>query len=106
MLVALMVATMAFAKTEKRTVVFNVDLHCQGCVNKIEKNIPYEKGVKDLQCSLPSKTVVVTFDPAKTSVEALQQAFQKLGKPATVNEKATKALVGKEIDAKSGATTL
>ncbi len=46
-----------FAKGEKQTVVFDVDLHCQGCVTKIEKNIAFEKGVKDLICDLNKKQV-------------------------------------------------
>lgn len=86
MCVALFAATTMFAKSDKQTVIFDVDLHCQGCVTKIEKNIAFEKGVKDLVCNLQNKTVTVTFDPAKTSVEALQKAFQKIGKPATVHK--------------------
>lgn len=81
----LLVAAGAFAKSEKQTVVFDVDLHCQGCITKVEKNIAFEKGVKDLQCSLEEKTVTVTFDPAKTNVAALQAAFEKIGKPATIH---------------------
>lgn len=77
------------AKSSRETVVFNVDLHCQGCVNKIEKNIAFEQGVKDLVCDLNSKTVTVVFDPQKTSVEKLQEAFRRLNKPATVNHEAT-----------------
>lgn len=106
MFVAFMAMGTAFAKGGKQVVVFNVDLHCQGCVNKIEKNIAFEKGVKDLQCSLTSKTVMVTFDPEKTSIETLQEAFKALGKPATVNEAATKAVKdGQKVDGQTGATT-
>lgn len=89
--VALLSIGTAFAKGEKQTVVFDVDLHCQGCVNKIEKNIAFEKGVKDLLCDLQKKQVTVVFDNSKTSVEALQQAFKALGKPAKVNKVATEA---------------
>lgn len=82
--IVLMSCTMVFAKSEKKVVVFDVDLHCQGCVDKVMKNIAYEKGVKDIQCSLKDKTVTVTFDPAKTDVQKLQDAFAKIKKPATV----------------------
>lgn len=78
-----MVVSIAFAKSEKQTVTFYVHMTCQGCVSKIEKNIPFEKGVKDLQCDLKTGTVKVTFDPAKTNVPTLQKAFAKIGKPAT-----------------------
>ena len=48
LVLCLMSISVAFAKGEKQVVVFDVDLHCQGCVTKIEKNIAFEKGVKDL----------------------------------------------------------
>lgn len=74
-----------FAKSQRQTVVFDVPIHCQGCITKIEKNIAFEKGVKDLICDLKKKQVTVVFDPAKTDIPTLQQAFQKIGKPATVH---------------------
>lgn len=99
--VALLSMGMAFAKGEKKTVVFTVDLHCQGCVNKVEKNIPFEKGVKDMFCDLQKKTVTIVFDSTKTSVEALQEAFKKIGKPATVKYGPVDA---DKVDAQTGAT--
>lgn len=92
--IVLMSMGVAFAKGEKQTVVFNVDLHCQGCVNKIEKNIAFEKGVKDLICDLQTKQVTVVFDSSKTNVANLQTAFKNIGKPATVNVEATKKANG------------
>lgn len=89
-LFAAALSLVAAAKPANRqVVVFDVDLHCQGCINKIEKNIAFEKGVKDLACDLDSKTVTVTFDPSKTNIEQLQKAFAQIKKPAKVNENAT-----------------
>lgn len=77
----------AQAKPNKQTVVLYVDLHCQDCCNKILKNIPFDKelknGVKDLVFDLKAKTVTVTYDANKTDVYAIQKAFAKIGKPAT-----------------------
>lgn len=92
-----------FAKSDKQIVVFNVDLHCQGCIAKIEKNIAFEKGVKDLQCDLQKKQVTVTYDASKTSIEQLQKAFEQLKKPATVNAMATIA-ANKAANTKSPVT--
>lgn len=91
LLLSFLSISLAFAKGNKQVVVFDVDLHCAGCVTKIEKNIAFEKGVKDLICNLNEKTVVVTFDNSKTDIKALQTAFAKLGKTATVNQKKTAA---------------
>lgn len=65
------------AKTE--TVTFCTNLRCHNCVKKVNENIAFEKGVKDLKVSLDTQTITVTFDPAKTSVEALSKAISKLG---------------------------
>lgn len=71
------------AKQQKRQVVLlSCDLHCQGCCDKIMKNIAFEKGVKDIVCNLSARTVTVTFDPRKTDLETLLRAFDRIGKPA------------------------
>jgi copper chaperone CopZ len=61
-------------------------LHCQDCCDKILKNIPFDKelknGVKDLVFNMEAQTVTVTYDANKTDVPALQKAFAKIGKPA------------------------
>ena len=72
------------AKQDKQGVVLSCDLHCQGCCDKIMKNIAYEKGVKDIVCDLKKKTVTVTYDANKTDIQTLLKAFEKIGKPAKV----------------------
>lgn len=71
-------------QSNKRTVVLHCELNCQGCCDKIMKNIAWEKGVKDLVCDLRKKTVTVTYDTRKTDLETLLKAFEKIGKPATL----------------------
>ena len=83
---ALMPLMGVWAKPNKEVVVLSCDLHCQGCCDKIMKNIAFEKGVKDIVCDIESKTVTVTFNPDKTDVSALLKAFEKIGKPAKVIE--------------------
>lgn len=71
------------AKQPKRQVVLlSCDIHCQGCCDKIMKNIAFEKGVKDIVCNLSARTVTVTFDPRKTDLDTLLRAFDRIGKPA------------------------
>ena len=71
-------------KSNRQTVLLNCDLHCQGCCDKIMKNIAFEKGVKDIVCDLDTKTVAVTFDTRKTNLDTLLAAFARIGKPATL----------------------
>ena len=95
---------MAFA-VNKQKVVLSCDLHCQGCCDKIMKNIAFEKGVKDLVCDLKSKTVTVIYDADKTDVPTLLKAFEKIGKPAQVKDDQAPKKETPATDANTGATT-
>lgn len=75
-------------KAEIKEVIFNVHLHCENCVKKVQENIAFEKGVKDLKISLEDQTVAIKYDAAKTSEEVLKAAIVKLGYP--VNGKVEK----------------
>jgi len=66
-------------KETKKTVTFVVSMNCENCVKKIEKNIAFERGVTDLKCELPSKTVQVTYRTDRTTEEKLVAAFKKIG---------------------------
>ena len=89
-LMALMPMVAVFAaKQDKQVVVLSCDLHCQGCCDKIMKNIAFEKGVKDIVCDLKTKTVTVTYDANKTDIPTLLKAFEKIGKPANILRKSS-----------------
>lgn len=70
-------------KGEIKEVTFNVHLHCENCVKKVQENISFEKGVKDLHVCLDDQTVSVKYDAAKTSEETLKAAIEKLGYPVS-----------------------
>ena len=106
LLISICMCVGAWARGERQTVVFDVDIHCQGCITKIEKNIAFERGVKDLECSLDDRTVTIVFDPAKTSVEQLQAAFAKINKTAKVHTDQQAAVQEDDVDAQSGASTM
>jgi copper chaperone CopZ len=68
------------AKKEKNEkVTFTVDMYCENCKAKIEKNISWEKGVKDLTVNLEKKTVTIVYNPQKTTEKKLKKAIEKLG---------------------------
>lgn len=62
-----------------QTVSFKVGMRCNNCVKKINDNISFEKGVKDLKISLDEKKVTITYDPSKTNPATLAKAIEKLG---------------------------
>ena len=89
-LIIIMTALMAFAvssfagpkkKVELKEVTFNVHLHCENCVKKVQENIAFEKGVKDLHVCLEDQIVYVKYDASKTSEQTLKAAIEKLGYP-------------------------
>ena len=69
------------SKAEIKEVILHAHLHCNSCVKKVQENIAFEKGVKGLEVSLEKQTVAVKYDAAKTSVETLKAAIQKLNVP-------------------------
>lgn len=69
----------------KESVLFDVTMHCESCKKKMEKNIPYEKGVTDLKVNMNDKTVWIEYKKDKTNVEKLQKAIEKLGYEATIH---------------------
>lgn len=70
-------------KNNTAEVTFDVNMHCHNCQSRIEKNVSWEKGVKDLKVNLENKTVIITYDPRKTNEEKLKAAFEKLGYTCT-----------------------
>jgi copper chaperone CopZ len=77
------------AKTE--TVVYSVNISCDNCVNKIKKQLSFEKGVKDLHFSLEDKVVAVKFDPTKTDRKKVFETIKKLGYIVSEQETIEKA---------------
>jgi len=65
--------------TKTETLKCWASMTCEKCQAKVEKNIPFEKGVTALSVDLPTKMVTVTYRPDKTSPEKLEKAIQKLG---------------------------
>ena len=78
---AMMMAISANAQKQTKwtEVVIQTNGTCQSCKDKIESNIAYEKGVKDVSYDLPTAKVKITYNAEKTSPENLRAAINKLG---------------------------
>ena len=82
--VFLLGANMVSAQDKKKNnkeeqVVFSVSMDCHSCEQKIKKNIPYEKGVKDLTVNLDKKLVTIQYQTDKTDKAKLKKSIEKLG---------------------------
>ena len=40
-------------------------MHCEGCENKIKKNIRFVQGTKKIETSVPNQTVTIVYDGSK-----------------------------------------
>lgn len=70
-------------KADLKEVTFAVHLHCENCVKKVQENVAFERGVKDLKVSLEDQTVFVKYDAAKISEETLKKSIESLGYPVS-----------------------
>ena len=68
-------------KAEIKDVTFNVEIHCENCLKKLQENIAFERGVKDLHICMEDQIVSIKYDSAKTNEETLKKAIEKLGVP-------------------------
>jgi mercuric ion binding protein len=59
-------------------------MHCAACQITIKKALNKVEGVGKIDVSFEKKEAVVTFDDAKTKVEALLEATKNAGYPSTV----------------------
>ncbi|MGE4288890.1 MAG: heavy-metal-associated domain-containing protein [Salinivirgaceae bacterium] len=74
-----------------KKVTFEVNLTCHHCEKVMMKNLPYEKGVKDVKVDLEKKEVTLLFRNDKNSVALLQKAIEDLGYTAKEKAAADKA---------------
>ncbi|MFO7864447.1 MAG: heavy-metal-associated domain-containing protein [Salinivirgaceae bacterium] len=77
-------------KAKVQNVTFTCDIDCHSCKNKIMQQIPYEKGVKDVQVDIQKKEVTVEFKTAKNNTEDLIKAFKEIGFTAVVKDEGAK----------------
>lgn len=59
-------------------VVFTVNMDCHNCVEKITKQLTFEKGVRDLYVNLENQVVAVKFRPDKTNKAHLKKVLEKM----------------------------
>ncbi|MBR5108541.1 MAG: heavy-metal-associated domain-containing protein [Bacteroidales bacterium] len=83
-------AMAAKPKVKTETVTYEVNMHCQNCVNKLTDNLSFLKGVEDFKISLKEKTITIKFDPSKIEEKKFVETIEKLGYTATKQPVSTK----------------
>jgi len=86
MVLALFAALSAPAWAATQTVTLSVPgMKCAACPITIKKALNKVEGVEKVEVNLEKKEALVTFDDAKTTVEALLEATKNAGYPSTVH---------------------
>ena len=99
----MLTAIVAIAKDIKTVVVTTQpQMHCSGCEDKIKGNLRFEKGVKQIECSIDEQRITITYDADKTSSEKIIQSFGKFGYKATEVKNEKKAETKKAQTKKLG----
>lgn len=85
-IMAMLVFAISMFAKDIKTVVFTTlpQMHCENCENKIKGNLRFEKGIKDIQTSVPDQKVTIQYDADKTNPEKIAKGFAKIGYEATV----------------------
>lgn len=76
-----MISATAMAQTKADTLVVTTtpEMHCEGCENKIKKNIRFVKGTKKIETSVPQQNVTIIYDGRKATYADFEAAFRKIG---------------------------
>jgi len=83
--IALSAALSAPAWAATQTVTLSVTgMKCAACPITIKKALNKVEGVENIEVNWEKKEALVTFDDAKTTVEALVEATKNAGYPSTV----------------------
>ncbi len=73
----------AFAATQQVTLSVP-DMNCAACPITIKKVLSKMDGVSQIEVSAKTRQAVVTYDDAKTNVQAITTATANVGFPSTV----------------------
>ncbi|ERS81939.1 mercury resistance system periplasmic binding protein MerP [Halomonas sp. G15] len=86
-LIAILALLSSPAMAALQTVTLSVPgMTCAACPITVKAALNKVDGVSQIDVSYPDREAVVTFDDAKTTVEALLQATANVGYPSTVKE--------------------
>ena len=78
---------LVLAYAENKTVTLSVPgMDCEACPITVSKALKKVDGVGKVAASLEQKEAVVTFDDAKTNIDALRKATANAGYPSMVKQ--------------------
>lgn len=71
--------TIAQEQKKEETITIKTSAVCSMCKERLESNMAFEKGVKEVQLDIKTKNLTVTYKTSKTSPEKLKTAVTLIG---------------------------
>lgn len=68
-----------FADDKEKEVKIKTSAICEMCKERIERNLAFEKGVKEATLDVETKVVTVKYNPSKTDVSKIKSNITKTG---------------------------
>ena len=78
-LLSLFITGITHAQKGTEEITISTSTMCEMCKTKIEKELVFEKGVKEVKVDLEKKTAWVRYKADKTSPEKIKVALSKIG---------------------------
>lgn len=75
-------------KGEIKEVSYQCNFDCPSCETKVMKNLPYEKGVKNVSVDYEKRLVKVEYKEGKNTDEGIKLALEQLGYETSIPSKA------------------
>ena len=79
LLLLIAIATMSFTGKETKTITIKSSTVCDMCKERIERELVFEKGIKNVKVDISANTITVKYRTDKTDEQAIKQAISKLG---------------------------
>lgn len=79
LLISFSLTAWTFADDKNKEVRIKTSAICEECKERIERNLTFEKGVKEAVLDLDTKVVTVTYNSSKTDVAKIKANIAKTG---------------------------
>jgi copper chaperone CopZ len=90
LIISASIACAAPLKKNEAEVVFKTDIQLKHCKDRVEKVIPFEKGVQDMNIKIPDGIVYVKYRTDKTSPDAIKKAIEAMGYAVEISNNMSK----------------
>lgn len=76
---ALMFMLVSFTGKETKTIEIKTSTVCEMCKERLERELVFEKGVKEVKVDLAANIINITYRADKTDPDQLRKAISKMG---------------------------